>query len=145
MQYFVLMQKKINKINRLLIQFFGIPKRNKKNPDPVDMLIGTILSQNTNDKNSYRAYQNLRQKYKSWDEVAKLTPSNIERVIRVAGLGKQKSNAINNVLKGLKNKNGKINLNNLYKQDDKSVIDELTAFDGVGIKNRKLCIVVFNE
>ncbi len=139
------MKNRINKINKLLIQYFGIPKRNKKNPDPVDMLIGTILSQNTNDKNSYRAYQNLRQKYKTWDEVAKLTPSGIERIIRVAGLGKQKSNAINNVLKGLKKKNGRIDLNFLTKQDDKSVIDELTNFDGVGNKNRKLCIIVLNE
>jgi endonuclease-3 len=143
MQNFVLMQKKINKINKLLIQFFGIPKRNKKNPDPVDMLIGTILSQNTNDKNSYRAYQNLRQKYKSWDEVAKLTPSGIERIIRVAGLGKQKSKAINNVLKGLKKKSGRIDLNFLTKQDDKSVIDELTNFDGVGIKTAS-CVLLFS-
>ena len=45
------MKKKINKINKLLIQFFGTPIKNKKNPDPVDMLIGTILSQNTKDKN----------------------------------------------------------------------------------------------
>jgi len=137
------MKKKIIKINKLLIQFFGTPKINKKNPDPVDMLIGTILSQNTNDKNSYRAYQNLRQKYKTWDEVAKLTPSRIERIIRVAGLGKQKSNAINNVLKGLKKINGKIKLNFRTKQDDKSVIDELIKFDGVGIKTAS-CVLLFS-
>jgi len=136
-------KKKIVKINKLLIQFFGIPKINKKNPDPVDMLIGTILSQNTNDKNSYRAYQNLRLKYKSWDEVAKLTPSSIERIIKVAGLGKQKSKAINNVLKGLKKKNGEIKLNFLNKQDDKSVIDELVKFDGVGVKTAS-CVLLFS-
>ena len=137
-----MMKNKIKKINRLLIQFFGIPQRNKKNPDPVDMLIGTILSQNTNDKNSYRAYQNLKQKYKTWDEVAKLTPSKIERLIRVAGLGKQKSAAINNVLKGLK-QNGKINLKYLYKKDDKSVIDELIKFNGVGVKTAS-CVLLFS-
>ena len=137
------MINKINKINKVLIQFFGIPKKNNKNPDPVDMLIGTILSQNTNDKNSYRAYQNLRLKYKSWDEVAKLTPSSIEKIIKVAGLGKQKSKAINNVLKGLKKRNGKINLNFLTKQDDNSVIDELTKFDGVGVKTAS-CVLLFS-
>lgn len=137
------MKNKINKINRLLIQFFGVPKKNIKNPNPVDMLIGTILSQNTNDKNSYRAYQNLKQKYKTWDEVAKLTPSKIERLIRVAGLGKQKSAAINNVLKGLKKKNGKIKLNYLNKKDDKSVIDELIKFEGVGVKTAS-CVLLFS-
>ena len=137
------MKKKINRINKLLIQFFGIPKKNKKNPDPIDMLIGTILSQNTNDKNSYRAYQNLKQKYKTWDEVARLTPTSIERLIRIAGLGKQKSKAINNVLKGLKKKNGEIKLNFLNKQDDKSVIDELVKFDGVGVKTAS-CVLLFS-
>jgi endonuclease-3 len=137
------MKKKINRINRLLISFFGIPKKNKKYPDPVDMLIGTILSQNTNDKNSYRAYQNLTRKYKTWDEVAKLTPSSIERIIRIAGLGKQKSKTINNVLRGLKKKNGKIKLNFINKQDDKSVIDELVKFDGVGVKTAS-CVLLFS-
>ena len=138
-----MMKKKINIINRLLIQFFGRPKKNKKNPDPVDMLIGTILSQNTNDKNSYRAYENLKQKYKTWDEVAKLTPSKIERIIKVAGLGKQKSVAINNVLKGLKKKNRKITLSFLNKKDDESVIDELIKFDGVGVKTAS-CVLLFS-
>jgi endonuclease-3 len=136
-------KKKINKINSLLIQFFGIPKKNKKNPDPVDMLIGTILSQNTNDKNSYRAYQNLKQKFNTWDEVARLTPLRIERVIKIAGLGKQKSKAINNVLNGLKKKNGAIKLNFLKKQDDESVIDELIKFDGVGVKTAS-CVLLFS-
>ena len=137
------MKKKINKINKLLIQFFGVPIKNKKNPDPVDMLIGTILSQNTNDKNSYRAYQNLKHKYKSWDEIAKLTPSRIEKIIRVAGLGKQKANAISNVLKGLKKINGKIKLDFLDKLDDKSVIDNLTKFNGVGVKTAS-CVLLFS-
>jgi endonuclease-3 len=137
------MKKKIFKINKLLIQFFGIPKKNKKNPDPIDMLIGTILSQNTNDKNSYRAYQNLKQKYKTWDEVAKLSPSRIERIIKVAGLGKQKSKAINNVLKGLKKRNSEIKLTFSAKQDDKNVIDELIKFDGVGVKTAS-CVLLFS-
>jgi endonuclease-3 len=137
------MKNKINHINKLLIQFFGIPQRNKTNPDPVDMLIGTILSQNTNDKNSYRAFKNLKQKYRTWNEVAKLTPSKIERIIRVAGLGKQKSAAINNVLKGLKKKNGEIKIKFQRNQDDKSVIDELIQFDGVGVKTAS-CVLLFS-
>ena len=79
-----LMKNKIITINNILIEYFGIPKRNKKNPDPVDMLIGTILSQNTNDKNSYRAYQNLKAKYKNWGEVAELPLIKINKAIKVA-------------------------------------------------------------
>jgi len=66
------MRNKVKKINSLLIKFFGIPPRNKKLPDPVDMLVGTILSQNTNDNNSYKAYQSLREKFNNWEEVSAL-------------------------------------------------------------------------
>ena len=126
-----------------MIVFFGIPKRNKKTPDPLDMLIGTILSQNTNDKNSYRAYQNLKNQFNNWDEVAELTPSRIEKIIKVAGLGKQKSKSIKSVLKEIKKKHSKISLSYLKKFDDKIVIDELTKFSGVGVKTAS-CVLLFS-
>ena len=64
-------RKKIKKVNNLLIERFGIPQKNKKTPDPVDLLIATILSQNTNDQNSYKAFRNLKDNIKSWDEICK--------------------------------------------------------------------------
>ena len=88
------LKEKIKHINNLLVKHFGIPARQKKLPNPVETLIATILSQNTNDKNSYQAYQNLKKKYKTWDEVAKLPRTEIEKVIKVAGLGRQKSESI---------------------------------------------------
>jgi endonuclease-3 len=137
------MRNKIKKINSLLIKFFGIPPRNKKLPNPVDMLVGTILSQNTNDNNSYKAYQNLKSKFNNWEEVAELPRVKIERIIKVGGLGKQKSKAIKNVLNGLKKKRGKISLDYLKKLDDESVINELIMFDGVGLKTAS-CVLLFS-
>ena len=138
-----LVKNKIKKINSLLVEFFGIPAQNKKPTNPVDMLIGTILSQNTNDKNSYRAYQNLRAKYKKWEEIAELPRFKIEKLIKVAGLGKQKSTAIKNVLTRLRKKNGKISLDYLKKFDNEKVINELIMFDGVGIKTAS-CVLLFS-
>lgn len=137
------MQKRIKELNKLLINYFGIPKRNKKLPDPVDMLIGTILSQNTNDQNSYRAFRNLKSSFSTWEELAKLPPSKIEKYIKVAGLGKQKSKTIKNVLSSLLNQNEKISLNYLNKKNDKDVIDELTGFPGVGVKTAS-CVLLFS-
>ena len=101
------MKKKIEKINKLLIEYFGVPKKAEKNPSPLDAIIGTILSQNTNDKNSYQAYRNLKDNFNNWDELALLKPSQIEKYIRVAGLGKQKSKAIYQLLQSLKKKKRK--------------------------------------
>ncbi len=137
------MQRLIHKIDSLLIEYFGVPKRNKKKPDSVDMLVGTILSQNTNDKNSYRAYQNLKEKFKTWEDVAEQTQSKIERIIKVAGLAKQKSKAIKFVFKELKKRNKKISLNYLNKLGDEEVIAELTKFVGVGVKTAS-CVLLFS-
>ncbi|RPI59341.1 MAG: endonuclease III, partial [Ignavibacteriales bacterium] len=80
------MKKKIEKINYLLIDYFGVPQKAKKNPTPLDAIIGTILSQNTNDKNSYQAYRNLKDNFSDWNKLAELKAAQIEKYIKVAGL-----------------------------------------------------------
>lgn len=131
----------ISKVNRLLIKQFGVPARSKTLPDPLDLLIATILSQNTNDNNSYRAFQNLRVRYKSWDELAHEKRITIESVIRVAGLAKQKSGAIKNLLSELK-KRGSLSLNFIKDLDNDSAIVQLTEFKGVGVKTAS-CVLLF--
>lgn len=131
----------ILKINSLLIKHFGIPKRNKKMPDPLEMLIATILSQNTNDNNSYKAYQNLKSHYKSWKELAKEKRTKIESIIRIGGLAKQKSYVIKNLLSEL-SKQGNINLNYLNNLNNNLAIEQLTSYKGVGVKTAS-CVLLF--
>ncbi|MCF6269740.1 MAG: hypothetical protein L3J41_08525 [Melioribacteraceae bacterium] len=77
-------QNKIKKVNKLLVKQFGIPPSKKELPDSVDMIIATILSQNTNDTNSHKAFQKLKLKYKSWEELLKVRRTTIEKEIKVA-------------------------------------------------------------
>ena len=137
------MSAEIKKINRLLITRFGIPDRPERLPNPVDTLIATILSQNTNDKNSYQAYLNLKKKYKSWQDVADSPRKKIEQTIRVAGLGKQKSTSIKKFLTTLKKKNSKLNLNYIKKMDNKDILNELTSINGIGVKTAS-CVLLFS-
>ncbi|AFH49382.1 Putative endonuclease III [Ignavibacterium album JCM 16511] len=136
------MKKQIERINQLLINHFGIPERQKKLPDPLDIIIGTILSQNTNDKNSYKAYLNLKSNINSWEDVLSLKTSQIERIIKVAGLGKQKAKAIKNLLKNLKKYHGKLSLTHLKKKSDDEVLDELILHKGIGVKTAS-CVLLF--
>ena len=136
-------QNKIKKINDLLIERFGVPPRNKNLPDPVEMTVGTILSQNTNDNNSYKAFQNLKKKFKTWDDVVDASLKEIEKEIKVAGLGKQKAAAIKNFLTGLKNREKKISLNFIKKMDEFPAIAELTSFKGIGVKTAS-CVLLFS-
>lgn len=132
----------IEKVNKLLIDKFGIPPRNKKLPNPVDMLLATILSQNTNDRNSYQAYQNLKKRFSKWEDILEVKRTTIEKEIKVAGLGKQKSEAIKNFIKEIHAKKGRISLNHLKKMESSDAIDELSSYKGVGVKTAS-CVMLF--
>jgi len=137
------LKEKIKIINRILVRHFGIPHRPKKLPNPIDALIATILSQNTNDKNSYQAYQNLKKKYKSRQELADAPRNKIEQTIRVAGLGKQKSAAIKNFLVTLKKNKGSLNLQYIKKMPDQEILNELTSIKRIGVKTAS-CVLLFS-
>ena len=136
-------KEKVKQINDRLIKYFGIPFRPQKLPNPIDTLVATILSQNTNDKNSYKAYKNLKNKYQSWREIADAPRSKIEETIRIAGLGKQKSSTIKELLATLRKKNGKLDLRYIKKMNDAEILNELTSINGIGKKTAS-CILLFS-
>ena len=61
-------QSKVSAVHQRLVDTYG---RLTLAPggDPLDELIGTILSQNTIDLKSRRAYAQLSSMYSSWEEV----------------------------------------------------------------------------
>ncbi len=107
------------------------------------MLIGTLLSQNTNDRNSHRAYVALRRLYPTWRKVAEAPVNAIAAAIKVGGMKNQKSVRIKALLQGLKKKNGSYNLNGIEKLSDDEVIETLTKFKGIGIKTAS-CVLLFS-
>ena len=66
--------------------------------EPVSELVLTILSQNTADTNSFRAFSALRDRYATWDEVLAAPTDELEDVIRPGGLAPTKSRRIQHVL-----------------------------------------------
>ncbi len=133
----------ILRINKKLVDRFGIPKRSNKLPDPLEMIIATILSQNTNDKNSYKAFLEIRSCYKNWDEVINKGQKVLAQKIKTAGLSKQKSDAIINLLVRLKNEYGFFSLNHIKEKNNIAAINELTSFKGVGVKTAS-CVLLFS-
>ncbi len=66
--------------------------------DTVSELVLTILSQNTADTNSFRAFTALRAAYPGWDAVLAAPTDELEDVIRPGGLAPTKSKRIQHVL-----------------------------------------------
>jgi endonuclease III len=68
---------------------------------PVDELIVTVLSQNTNDRNRDVAWHRLRERFPSWDAVREAPVEEIEDAIRPGGLAPTKALRIKRILEAL--------------------------------------------
>lgn len=134
---------KINNIISLLQDEFPGLKPKPSKADPLDILIATMLSQNTTDKTSYIAFQNLKNIIGSWEDVLNAPISKIRNAVRVCGLTNQKSAAIKNLLKELKNKHGKLSLKYLSKLSDEEIYDDLLQYKGIGVKTIS-CVLAFS-
>ncbi|MFC1715999.1 endonuclease III domain-containing protein [Candidatus Poribacteria bacterium] len=134
------LREKVRDIDDILEKELGIPERWSKK-DPLSSLVQTILSQNTNDNNSGRAYSNLREHFPSWEDVLKADAEEIADAIRVGGLANQKSVRIKGVLKWLKDTYGELNLDFICDMEPEEATDMLLKLKGVGLKtiNVMLC------
>ena len=109
--------------------------------EPLDDLILTFLSQNTNDVNRDRAYKKLRQEYPTWDVVANAQVSDIADSIRVAGLGNTKASYIVQILGIIKKKFGQYSIKELKDWNSKEVRKFLVSLPGVGVKTAGIVMV----
>ena len=66
---------------------------------PVDELVLTVLSQNTNDRNRDVAYARLRERFASWDAVRDAPVAEVEEAIRPGGLAPTKAVRIQEILR----------------------------------------------
>ncbi len=80
---------------QILKQTLALPKWVKGKNDPFETLIVTIISQNTADRNTVKAFENLSNKIEITPEALEKAPiSQIESAIRPAGLYKSKTQTI---------------------------------------------------
>ncbi|MCK5213207.1 MAG: endonuclease III [Dehalococcoidia bacterium] len=108
----------------------------------VDVLIETVLSQNTADVNSHRAFESLVDQFGSMEGVARAGVQDIESAISASGLSKIKSVRIKSMLESLERENGSLDLSFLSSMELKAALDYLTAFKGVGLKTAS-CVLLF--
>ena len=120
-------------VHQRLLKAYGEPTWRDRKP-PLDELISTILSQNTNDLNRDRAFEALRARFPTWDAVRDAKPSQVVRAIRVAGIANQKGPRIQAALRAITDERGRIELDFLRKQAPEAVREWLLRIKGVGPK-----------
>lgn len=126
-------------VHNKLIDFYGFP--NWRNPlPPIDELVSTILSQNTNDTNRDRAFEALIARFPTWEEVRDAETSQVIEPIRPAGLANQKGPRIQEILVQITQQRGELDLSFLEDMSTDEAREWLMQFNGVGPKTAAIVL-----
>lgn len=109
--------------------------------DPLDELINTILSQNTNDANRDRAFSALRARSADWAAVRDAPLPEVIETIRPAGLANQKAARIQAVLRAITAERGDLRLDFLRDLPPADALNWLRQFKGVGPKTATIVVL----
>ena len=127
------------KIHERLLAFYGEPVWRNPLP-PIDELVSTILSQNTNDINRDRGFNALRAKFGTWEEVRDAASQEVIEAIRPAGLANQKGPRIQQALRSISEERGSLDLSFLEELSVEEARAWLTRFNGVGPKTAAIVL-----
>jgi len=115
----------------------------RRQMNPLDELVLTMLSQNTSDINSHRAFQNLKRAFPKWNRVLRADQKKLAETIRVAGLSEIRAARIQKVLKEIKSRFGSLTLASLSSVDSTEAYEFLKSLTGVGPKTAA-CVMLFS-
>jgi endonuclease-3 len=127
-------------VQQRLIEFYGEPTWRNPLP-PLDELVSTILSQNTNDTNRDRAFQTLRKRFPTWEAVRDAKTEEVIASIRTAGLANQKGPRIQQVLREITAEKGALDLDFLGDLPTQEARVWLEKFKGVGPKTAAIVLL----
>jgi endonuclease-3 len=130
-------RRRLRRITDRLAAEYGRP-RLRPHFAPIDELVLTVLSQNTNDRNRDVAYSRLRERFASWDQVREAPVAEIEEAIRPGGLAPTKSVRIKEILDAI----GDDDLSRLATGPLDEARNYLSSLPGVGRKTAA-CVLLF--
>ena len=127
------LRAKTRRIETILRRRYG-PYRWEGPEKILDSVIHTILSQNTTDVNSARAYRALRKKFPTWTAAMRAPVSGLADAIRVGGLANNKSRRIRELLCWVKKSRGRLTLEDLRDKSPAQMLAEMGHLNGIGVK-----------
>ena len=136
------LRRRARAIAHRLREFMGHPMHALE-LSPLDSLIGTILSQNTSDVNSGRAYDSLKARFPTWQAVLRAPEAELAQAIHSGGLENIKSARIQQVLLRLAQERGELSLDFLRDLPAEEARRYLLTVPGVGMKTAS-CVLLFS-
>jgi len=132
----------IDQITSLLEQEYGALEWQSRS-DPLSELIAAILSQNTSDVNSKRAFDRLVATFSSWERVAEASIEQIAEAIKGGGLSRIKAGRIKAILESIRQDQGSLDLGFLRVLPLAEAKAWLEKLPGVGPKTAA-CVLLFS-
>jgi endonuclease-3 len=134
------LRSRARKLDAILTEVYG-RKEIVYDEDPVDTLVETILSQNTTDLNSHKAFKILKKAYPRWEKMMGEDPGKIARLIRSGGLADMKARRILSALEFIKKERGRLDLDFLKGMSPAEAETWLAQMKGVGPKTRGIVLL----
>ena len=131
---------KIALVHQRLLAAYGDPER-RRCGDPVGQLVATILSQNTSDVNTERAYAALRAAFRDWRAVMEAPTEAVAEAIRSGGLANQKAPRIQAALRRIHEARGDFDLDWLAALPVDEARRWLDDLPGVGNKTASIVLL----
>jgi len=132
-------RRRVLAIRDRLRELYG-KRVNRPHGHPIAELVRTILSQNTNDRNRDVAYERMRERFPSWEQVRDAPPDELEEALRPGGLAPSKTPRIQHVLSQL---GDPPDLDWLAEAPRQQALAYLTELPGVGRKTAA-CVLIFS-
>lgn len=134
------LKRKAELVCKRLIQNYGdmIVERRL---EPIDELVLTILSQNTNDVNMFRAYDNLKATYPTWEEVLTASEKDLGETIKSSGFFRVKAKRIKATLLEIMERVGQLDISHLEEMSIERATQWLTSLHGVGPKTASIVLL----
>ncbi len=133
-------QDKALQVHRRLIEALGKPER-KTRLDPISQLVCTIISQNTNDVLRDQAYDGLRSRFPTWEQVRDAPSEQIVEAIKIAGLSQRKGPRIQQALQRITEERGELSLEFLNELSVDEAKAWLTSSKGIGPKTAAIILL----
>ncbi len=124
-----------------LAPLYGIP-RPMPHGDAIAELILTVLSQNTADTNSGRAFTQLMRRYPSWKAIIEAPLADVVATIQRGGLAQQKAPRIQAILRAVEARSPNWDLGFLEELPLEEARSWLRSLPGVGPKTAA-CVLLF--
>jgi endonuclease-3 len=118
---------------------YGIPRPDEE--DAVDLLVKTILSQNTSDTNSLRAFAQLKNAFPDYESLLAAPDELVAGSIRRGGLAEIKARRIKQALSRIKEEWGEITLAPLAGMKEEQAMAYLIQLPGVGPKTASIVLL----